>query len=425
MSDSQAYEDVRISSDGVAVTKRFEEDEFPVPAIAFEFVSERDEAVMVTLSDEVPESVAVEDLGFHPEYGSEYWTIDEDEIAFEREFEANAEYTTVYGIRATGAEDVEKFLTEPVIESVDPPLPEGKQGDTGAADHDAGSDDIVPESGDDIVKDVISGEGNVPGLEDEDEATEEEIETLDLKDPNAADEAGRTVTADRGAESGDEETDEASDEGDSENTVEVDADSVVSAMADEIRQNNVPVDDLRLVQRAIDKLADRDGSGSGNGAHDARVDKLQSDIADLRAYTDALEEFLEEEGTGDQLIRDFESQLNEFDQTLDRVQSELSETTETVSDVRTEMDDVSGEVETVTDTVDSMSMEVDTVSEEIEDVESSVAELEGALESVESSVSELEEEVTNGDVAGRLDDIEEQLEDLREWQDQIKSTFGG
>ena len=431
MSDSQAYEEVRVSSDGVAVTKRFEEDEFPVPAIAFEFASERDETVMVTLSDEVPESVAVEDLGFHPEYGSEYWTIDEDEIAFEREFEANAEYTTVYGIRATGADDVEKFLTEPVIETVDPPLPEGKQEDIEAADDDsAGSDDIVPESGDDIVKDVISGEGEVPGLEDEDEATDEEIETLDLKDPNASDEAGTTVTADSSVEGGDEGSDEVSDEAsdesaDEDTAADVATDSVVSAMADEIRQNNVPVDDLKLVQRAIDKLADRDGSASGNGAHDARVDKLQSDIADLRAYTDALEEFLEDEGTGDQLIRDFESQLNEFDQTLDRVQSELSETTETVSDVRTEMDDVSGEVETVTDTVDSMSGEVDTVSEEIEDVESSVSELEGALESVESSVNELEEEVTNGDVAGRLDDIEEQLEDLREWQDQIKSTFGG
>jgi predicted nucleic acid-binding Zn-ribbon protein len=421
MSDSQAYEEVRISSDGVTVTKRFEEDEFPVPAIAFEFVSDRDESVTVTLSDEVPDSVAVEDLGFHPEYGSEFWTIDEDEISFEREFDANTEYTTVYGIRATGADDVEKFLTEPVIEIVDPPLPESEkeeEEDEETADYGAGSDDIVPESDDDIVKDVISGEGEVPGLEDEDDATDEEIETLDLKDPNDPDDAGTTVTADSGGGS-DAETEEGSD------SVDVDTDSVVSAMAEEIRQNNVPVDDLKLVQRAIDKLADRDGASSGDGAHDARVDKLQSDIADLRAYTDALEEFLEEEGTGDQLIRDFESQLDEFDRSLERIQSELSETTDTVSEVRGEMDEVTSEVETVTDEVGSMSEEVDSVSEEIDDVESSVSELESSLEALESSVNELEEEVTDGDVGGRLEDIEEELDDLREWQDQIKSTFGG
>jgi predicted nucleic acid-binding Zn-ribbon protein len=421
MSDSQAYEEVRISSDGVTVTKRFEEDEFPVPAIAFEFVSDRDESVTVTLSDEVPDSVAVEDLGFHPEYGSEFWTIDEDEISFEREFDANTEYTTVYGIRATGADDVEKFLTEPVIEIVDPPLPDSEkeeEEDEETADYGAGSDDIVPESDDDIVKDVISGEGEVPGLEDEDDATDEEIETLDLKDPNDPDDAGTTVTADSGGGS-DAETEEGSD------SVDVDTDSVVSAMAEEIRQNNVPVDDLKLVQRAIDKLADRDGASSGDGAHDARVDKLQSDIADLRAYTDALEEFLEEEGTGDQLIRDFESQLDEFDRSLERIQSELSETTDTVSEVRGEMDEVTSEVETVTDEVGSMSEEVDSVSEEIDDVESSVSELESSLEALESSVNELEEEVTDGDVGGRLEDIEEELDDLREWQDQIKSTFGG
>jgi hypothetical protein len=95
MSDSQQYEKVSVSSDGVTVDKRFEEDEFPVPAIAFELQSARSQTVTVTLVDRVPEGVAVEDLGFHPEYGSEYWTIDEDQITFERELEAGTEYTTV------------------------------------------------------------------------------------------------------------------------------------------------------------------------------------------------------------------------------------------------------------------------------------------------------------------------------------------
>ncbi len=411
MSDSQAYEEVRVSSDGVSVTKRFEEDEFPVPAIAFEFVSERDETVTVTLSDEVPGGVAVEDLGFHPEYGSEFWTIDEKEISFERELEASSEYTTVYGIRATGADDVEKFLTEPVIEAVDPSLEGGAVEGPETGDAASGTADIVPESGDDIVKDVISGEGEVPGLENEEEDADEEIDTLDLKDPNGSD-GGTTVTA--GSSDSGDDGDGESDTGEP-TAASVDGDSVVRAMANEIRQNDVPVDDLKLVQRAIDKLSDRDNT---NGAQDARVDKLQSDIADLRAYTDALEEFLEENGTGDQLIKDFESQLDEFDQTLGDVQSELSETSGTVSEVQTEMDDVSTEVEAMSDDVESM-------GEEVEDVESAVTDLEGSLESVETSVSELEEEVTDGDVAGRLEDIEEQLDDLQGWQEQIKATFGG
>jgi hypothetical protein len=65
MSDSQAYEEVTVTAEGVTVVKRFEEDEFPVPAIAFEFDSAREESVTVRMSDSVPEGIEVEDLGFH------------------------------------------------------------------------------------------------------------------------------------------------------------------------------------------------------------------------------------------------------------------------------------------------------------------------------------------------------------------------
>jgi uncharacterized protein YoxC len=380
---------VAVSTDGVTVLKRFEEDEFPVPAIAFEFESQRDEEVTVTLTDEVPEGVEVEDLGFHPEYGSEYWTIDEDRISFEKTLDANVEYTTVYGIRATGTDDVEQFLTEPVLDEVDPPLPDGE----------VPSDDIVPESDDDIVKDVIAGDGEVPGLEDDADVDEEEIETLDLKDPNA-DDGSQEVTVDD------------SDGADQTEDADVDG-SVVAAMAAEIRSNDVPMQDLKLLQRAIDQLSDGDTNGSApsSGARDARIERLQTDIADLRAYTDALEEFLEENGTGEQLIEDFESQLESFSSDLDAMESELAETSETVESVASEMSTVSSEMDEVTD--------------EVGDIESSVSEMEESVETLQSAVEELETEVTEGDVAGRLDTIEEELTELRDWQDQIKSTFGG
>jgi archaellum component FlaC len=400
MSDSQAYEEVRLSSDGVAVTKRFEEDEFPVPAIAFEFASDREESVMITLTDEVPEGVAVEDLGFHPEYGSEYWTIDDDQITFEKDLDANSEYTTVYGIRATGTDDVEQFLTEPGIDEVDPPLPKEDKADTDDPDED-GSEDIIPETDNNVVKDVISGEGDVPGLEDDDDADDEEIETLNLKDPNQPDSVGGGNSA-NSEETSDGET----------TAVDLDGDSVVATIAEEIRQNEVAIDDLKLVTRAIDKLSERnDGGSSSGGAQDARVDKLQKDIADLRAYTDALEEFLDENGTGEQLIRDFESQLDNMSDSLDQVEAELAKTSDTVDGVRDGMEEVTSEVDSVADDVDS--------------VESTVEDLEKSLEGVESAVDELEAEVTDGDVAGRLEDIEADIEGLQEWQEQIKNTFGG
>ncbi|MEF8775596.1 MAG: hypothetical protein V5A43_03710, partial [Haloarculaceae archaeon] len=180
MSDSQAHEEVTAASEGVVVLKRFEEEEFPVPAIAFKFENRRDEEVTVRLRDYVPDGVAVEDLGFHPEYGSEYWTIDQDQIRFERALEAHGDYTTVYGIRATGTDDVEQFLTDPEIEQVDPPLPEDE-------DIDLPDEDIIPESDDEAVREVISGEAEeVPAQGGDEDSPDEEVETLDLSDPNQA-----------------------------------------------------------------------------------------------------------------------------------------------------------------------------------------------------------------------------------------------
>ena len=417
MSDSQAYEEVTVSSDGVTVVKRFEEDEFPVPAIAFEFESSREESVTVTMSDTVPEGIEVEDLGFHPEYGSEFWTINDDTITFERELEAEGTYTTVYGIRATGSDDVKQFLTEPSIESVVPPLPEAEKSDP---------EDVIPGTDDDVVKDAIAGDGEIPGLEEEgDEAAEddEDVATLELNDPNDS----ATASSEGGGQTAGAEGGEA--------TLSVDGESLTAALAAEIRQKNISGEDLKLLRRALDVAAQEDGGGSDR----ARIAQIQDDIADLRAYTSALEEFLDENGTGDEIIEDFEQQLNSFDGRLESIQSELEsnsqsvsemggeleEMSETVDTVDAEVDSLGEEVESVSDSVESVEGEVDNVSSELGEVETTVDELDSSIDDIEASVSELEEKVTDEDVTARIEEIEEQIDDLQTWQEQIQQTFGG
>jgi outer membrane murein-binding lipoprotein Lpp len=349
MSNTQAHEEVTGGSDGITVTKRFEEDEFPVPAIAFEFASRREESVRVRLSDRVPNGVAVEDLGFHPEYGSQHWEIDDGTITFERELEAGAEYTTVYGIRATGTDDIAQFLDEPALEEVDPPLPEGAS---------AVENGVAPDG--DIVDQVVPSEDELTGREDdrEDEPDGDDMDVgdLDLGDPTTS---GSVDGTEAGA------------------AVEVE-DGVISALADEIRSGDVPVEDLELVGRALEKVV-----GDGGGSTDARVRQLQSEVADLRAYTNALEEFLDEEGTGEQLIEEFEAELATFGDRLDEIESGIDANTATVED------------------------------------------FEGTVDDLRSTVEDLEEEVHEGDVMDRIEDMESDVQDLVEWQEQIKKTFGG
>ncbi len=440
MSDSQAYEEVTAVSDGVTVVKRFEEDEFPVPAIAFEFASDRDEEVTIRLVDDVPEGVAVEDLGFHPEYGSEYWTIDEDQITFERDLGANSEYTSVYGIRATGTDDVEQFLTEPSLEDIDPPLPESE---TEAAASDGG-DEVIPESDDDVVRDVISGEAeDVPGLEDDEEATDEEVETLDLKDPNESGAAGGAAEGDapetEAAEDGDAEADSgdeagaASGEAAEPADVDLDTGSIVAALANEIRQNNVSAEDVKLLRQAFE-IAGQEG-----GSVVARIQRLQSDVSDLRAYSDALEEFLDDSGTAQQVIDGFESDLDDLEGRLESMEGELQGNAEEIDSLSSEVERIEDEVAEVSEGIDSVETAVDDIEGDVDEVSSdvtsvrnevngvntSVDDLQEAIDDLEAELDEVKDNVSDGDVEGRIEDLESNLEDLQDWQDQIKSTFGG
>ena len=571
MGSSQPSEEVTASADGITVLKRFEEDEFPVPAIAFEFESTRDEPVTVRMRDTVPEGVAVEDLGFHPEYGSEHWTVDDGGISFERELDPGTEYTTVYGIRATGTQDTEQFLMEPTIEAVDPPLADSTEG----ANAGAPQVDIVP--GDqEAVKEAIAGDGTVPGLDDEEEedaGTEpaEEAEAFDLDDPTAetgkasgadadpetadpdepapaegsgdepaeangsetavaagepdleddaeAAAAAETRVADTEAEHGDGHEGGAEPAGSEDQDVEpepairetatgepagqTDDGSLLAALAGEIRDGEVAEEDVELLREAFG------ATGAVDGTTEARVRQLQQDVADIRAYTDALEEFLDTNGTARQVLDDtreridsFEDQLAEFETTVGRAETDAEEATATARDAEAEVDTLRSDVETVHGRVDDVSedvgdveddvgdvradvedlaegvddverdvedvadrvadveVDVEGIQEDVEDVEDDVERVDGDVDEIEEDVEdvrgeleqtqtelkgasasiedleetaatfeeeleEIREHVHEDDLEGRIDELEVTLEELQEWQTQIKETFGG
>lgn len=483
MSDAEEYNRVRVSADGVRVLKRFAADEFPVPAIAFDFTSGRDESVTVRLSDTVPDEIDVEDLGFHPDYGSEFWTIEEGRITFEREFEPDATYTTVYGIRAAG-DDVEPFLSEPTIEEVDPPLPEGAEN---KIDGSESEEDIVLESDDALVEDAIAS-----GVENDESADgdTEGIPTLELNEPAAESDASTESQSPAIA-----------------------ADTLVTALAAELRNGSVPTEDVEQL---------RDALSPNGGSTTARLDQLQRDITDLRAYANALEEFLDENGTGAELIEEFSEQVGAFEEDIERLETEVvvglrrsfddleAEFENLESDVRSEferVDELASQTEAFDERTDSLAERIDSaagrtaeltrrfeafdertetlesefeavseqaetaseraetaaeraesaeeqteglqeqfasvetraeeMSNEFEAIQEKTDGIDDRFESVESRTDEvagqaeeivdrLDELATQTDeIVDRLDQTQSDIEDLREWKEQITQTFGG
>ncbi len=364
MSEAEEYDSVRVSAEGVRVLKRFAADRFPVPAIEFKISSGRDQQVSLRLSDRVPDGVDVDDLGFHPDYGSRHWTIEEDRITFERDLEQSESYTTVYGIRS--ADSIEQFLTEPEVESVDPPLR-------------VSDDDIVLESNDALVEDAIVGD--IEPEETDETAEEPEVpSTLDLGNPSNSPTAVDDSTVDEPP---------VADRSEEPGPVDTPADgSLVGALAAEIRENNVPQRDVELLRSALSE------TGQPSGSTTARLDRLQQDVAELRAYTTALEEFLDEEGTGQELIESFDARLEEFQEEVTAFGSRLDHLeTEFVVNVRGRVEELETEFEEFESEVTS----------DLDRLDETRAEFDDRLDEIESDLERLDD----------IDSIESELEDVQ------------
>ncbi len=382
MADAASDEPVHTDHDGVTVEKSYEPDDFPVPAIAFTIRSERDEALSVRLADTVPDDIPSEDIGFHPKYGAEFWDVEGNTIVFTREFEPHEEYVTVYGLRGKDATDVERFLTEPELTSVDP--------------IESASGDVVRDVIDDpdTDRDEGAGEASEPGAADGSEpgagdasepgtADAADDGDLDIDLPEPDDGADGTATAGQAtadaAAVGAAGTPPAVPEGE----------SVAAALVDEIQAGDVDDETLAELRDALGVTAD--------DSTDTRIEHLQSTVADLDAYTDAIEEFLDEEGDAQSVLRDVRTDFESVSDRLDDVEAD-------VADLR---DDVEADVADLRD-----------------DVEADVADLRDDVEAVESEIPSATEDRLD-DLAADLEALEEELADVAEMRDRLASALGG
>lgn len=456
MSDSDRDDDpVTVSADGVTVRKSYEKDEFPVPAIAFRIESERAEPTEVRLVDHIPEGFGMDDIGFHPEYGSEHWSAEGDRVTFERQLDPDEEYVTVYGIRVDDAEAIQQFLTEPEIELVElegTAEPEASDVESGIDGPDEDSDlvgeaeGIVSEESSQVVRDVISGEAEtVPGL-DEDVAAEPPVNGDDEPAPATADDASEAgepaesdIEPDEGVAGGDDAGDEAIREEDrpepdkgvaatpaGETSEEHEPDQgetpasvvasghVATALADELREGSVSEEDL-------DRL--RDALGETSASTDARITYLQSEVADLAAYKDALEAFIDENGVGHELLDELRDEVAGVDDRLGRIEERTEENAEDIASVHDAVDELDEDIDELEDDFDDLREDVDGRVEDVrDDLDDRIAGLEDELEAdLGERVAALEEELDDriDDLESEVRTLQDDIDELSEWRERL------
>ena len=442
-----------VETDGVTVSKFFNAEDFPVPAVAFDVDSDRDEAVTLRIVDEIPDEFGIDQIGFHPEYGSEHWTASGDGVVrFEREIEPGESFTTVYGVRMEEGQDETPFLSAPTVEL------EGED-----------IDDVVPPESTSVVRELAGGEREtVPGLEEESEEVgleadiEGGIESLEEEDaeilegdvdlgsedeseleadeePVEADEtfeeepptepeaegygaeqpeppAAEEDVEEPEAEGFDEEdTEEESTEAEAEpapESVGFDASDLVATLAEAIRNDEVSDDDLATLQDAF---------GGVPNSTQVEIDHLQSRVSELEAYTDALEEFLDEEGTAQQLVTDVEDEVSSLSAELGDLSDELADVEASVEDAAGDRDQLRERVAAVEDDVGA----VEDLREDLERLRGDVDAIDERLADTEDAVMEVDDlEDDLEDLADDLEDVEEHVDEIEEWRDQLSDVFG-
>ncbi len=459
-------DDVTVSVDGVTVAKTYESERFPVPAIAFEVSSERGEGVALAIVDDVPEAFPMDRIGFHPDYESDNWTAYQDHrVRYERTLDARESVTTVYGIRLEDDENPETFLDEPTVQVT--PLDEAADAADADTADEAAVDDIVPSETTGVVRDALAGGDSVPGLDADvgsapDDASAESggeeaaepaepsdaaadadsvIGDVDIDEPvigtdeesadDASDEPGDagTPTADaaHGAvEVGSTDDDRSDAEPDDDAAVAVDDEGATSdepdaavdsapaadhgvaeALAAEIRAGDVADGDLDALRDALG-TADGDGGDDARHSVEVQVEHLQGRVSEIEAYADALEAFIDGDGTARELLEDLRADVETVEARTDAIERDVETLDREFETLRGEVHDLAADadaVEDLADDLDRLRGDLDALDERVVDVEDG-----------DDHVADVRE-----DIAGLENDIEE----IRQWRDQLTDVFGG
>lgn len=435
-------EGVTVTADGIAVRKTVDTEQFQTLAVVLELASDRDDVARVQLVDQIPSDVSMEDVGFHPDYGSEYWSVEEGTVAFERDLEPGERYTTVYGIRDFPEDEASVLLGEPQIGLID-------------ADQD-GLDDVIDKERSQVVREFLSGEADLPGLEadivaDADEAAEPAAPSADpveaTSDATATASAGSGSTAEQPpagqpaesapdappvAAAGGEPTDDGA-AGDDAREVRVPlTGGVVRVLIKELREGDLDPEDRRMLREA---LLDTEAST------EARLGHLQQRVSDLEAYADALEAFIDEEGTAEAIITDLRDNVASLERTvlatddrMDEVLDELDAVDDRLESVADDVATVESRGEVLADRVEDLEDDVDGVDQQVADVGARVDQVSTDLDAVDDRTGDLDTRIEDlrdevaalrRDLREDLDAVADDLQDFEAFRERLSSVFGG
>lgn len=438
MDDQTAEATTTVEEDGLRVEKSFTDDAFPVPAVLFELSSHREEPVRARLVDQIPDSFPMDRIGFHPEYESEHWTAYNDHrVEFERVLEPGESVETVFGIRDDDPE-LDAFLGDPTVEHV-------------AVDEEI--EDVLGIDETDAVREALSGDrATLPGMEDPEDTSAADAddapdltvdprpeprvldadttaavtphdESIDAAVTEAPDETPGSADAEAVDAAGDEAVDAAGAEAEPETTAPTSG--IAAALADEIRSGDVDEADLELLREELDVGVPR--------SVDVRIGRLQSSVADIEAYADALAEFIDDDGTAREILDGIDSRVADVESAVDAIDTRVAAGDRAHAELEGDVEAIEADTEALREAVDGLGEDVEALHEKADGVDDRLERFDEEfddlwedLAAVDTRLTDIEERLGDdiADVDAELAEITDHLEELEAFRSRVNEAFG-
>jgi peptidoglycan hydrolase CwlO-like protein len=190
----------------------------------------------------------------------------------------------------------------------------------------------------------------------------------------------------------------------------VDAEGGLAAtLASEIRAGEVSESDLETLRGELDAGLPRSA--------DVRIRRVQAQMEDLNAYADAIAEFIDEEGTGAELVERLDAELTEINEELDDLRAAVDAADDERAAIRESVGEVESDVDAVDERLGEVAGELDDVAEEAKDAAAGVDELHDRADGIEERLDRTTDRVDEVDSAVRdvsadVDDVAADVDDV-------------
>jgi len=324
------------SRDGVQLEKYFAESEFDLPSVVYELRSERAERATVRIVERIPEPLGPEHIGFHTDFGRQDWSLTEETLVFETDIKGGEEHRSVYALRPDKTYEPERVVTVPdeftVEQTAAPAAGAGGGLFTRSASTDSGDNGATPQAGTD---------GEQPP-------------TWQSR-----------PTADRSAK-------------------EL---SLVDQFVAELQAGTVSEESMAYLQQTFD-------STERAGSVDARLDQLQSDLADVRTYANAMEQLLDSYGSVGGVVDSFEKRLDCLGAELETLGATVREHDVAIQELRDDLAELEAELDSVSGDVSTVQTETSELESDLSELDEYIAaDLDDRIAGIETELSEFTEAI--------------------------------